>query len=155
QALTLKGALPVERLPGFAEGLVSVQDAAAQLAAPLLDVHDGMRVLDACAAPGGKTTGLLEVADLTLTALDRDAAPVARVHENLVRLHLQATVRTADAAAPDEWWDGTPFERILADVPCSASGVVRRHPDIKWLRRASDIPQFVSQQRRLLDGLWQ
>ncbi len=154
-AVTLKRALPVGRLPGFADGLVSVQDAAAQFAAPLLDVRDGMRVLDACAAPGGKTTGLLEVADIALTALDRDAARVTRVHENLARLHLQATVRVANAAEPAEWWDGTPFERILADVPCSASGVVRRHPDIKWLRRASDIPQFVSQQQRLLDGLWQ
>jgi 16S rRNA (cytosine967-C5)-methyltransferase len=155
QALTLARALPVERLPGFAEGLVSVQDAAAQLAAPLLDVRDGMRVLDACAAPGGKTTGLLESADLALTALDRDAARLARVRDNLARLKLDATVRVGDAVTPGEWWDGMPFERILADVPCTASGVVRRHPDIKWLRRASDVSQFVLQQQRLLDGLWQ
>jgi len=154
EAVTLARALPVERLPGFADGMVSVQDAAAQLAAPLLDVRDGMRVLDACAAPGGKTTHLLEIADLELTALDSDAARLERVRQNLERLRLEARLLVADVNDTTAGWDGKPFERILADVPCSASGVVRRHPDIKWLRRAADIPQFVMQQRRLLGSLW-
>ena len=154
EAVTLARALPVERLPGFADGMVSVQDAAAQLAAPLLDARDGMRVLDACAAPGGKTTHLLEIADLDLTALDSDGTRLARVRQNLERLRLEARLVVADVNDTAEGWDGKPFERILADVPCSASGVVRRHPDIKWLRRMSDIPQFVSQQRRLLGSLW-
>ena len=152
--VTLARALPVERLPGFAEGLVSVQDAAAQLAAPLLDAQPGMRALDACAAPGGKTTHLLEIAALELTALDHNASRLARVVQNLERLQLHARPLAADGNDTAAWWDGKPFERILADVPCSASGVVRRHPDIKWLRRAADIPQFVLQQRRLLDSLW-
>lgn len=154
EAVTLARALPVERLPGFADGLVSVQDAAAQLAAPLLDAQDGMRVLDACAAPGGKTTHLLEIAALDLTALDNNPNRLARVRQNLDRLQLDARLLAADANDTQAWWDGKPFERILADVPCSASGVVRRHPDIKWLRRAADIQQFVLQQRRLLDSLW-
>ncbi len=153
-AVTLARALPIERVPGFAAGLVSVQDAAAQLAAPLLDARNGMRVLDACAAPGGKTTHLLEIAELELTALDSNPARLERVRQNLDRLGLAARLVAADATHAHAWWDGKPFERILADVPCSASGVVRRHPDIKWLRRASDIPQFVLQQRRLLDSLW-
>lgn len=153
-AVTFAQALPVERVPGFAEGAVSVQDAAAQLAAPLLDVQPGMRVLDACAAPGGKTTHLLEIADVELVALDSDAARLQRVQQNLERLKLTATLVHADACDMAAWWDGQPFDRILADVPCSASGVVRRHPDIKWLRRAGDIPQFVAQQRQLTDALW-
>lgn len=152
--VTLARAVPVERLPGFVEGLVSVQDAAAQLAAPLLDVQPRMRLLDACAAPGGKTTHLLELADLALTAVDHDAGRLARVQQNLSRLGLAATLKTADVNDVAAWWDGQPFERILADVPCSASGVVRRHPDIKWLRRASDLPRFVKQQQRMLDTLW-
>ena len=155
EAVTLARALPVERLPGFADGLVSVQDAAAQLAAPLLDAQDGMRVLDACAAPGGKTTHLLEIADLELTAVDSGATRLDRVRQNLERLRLHARLLVAAVQDAAAWWDGRPFERIVADVPCSASGVVRRHPDIKWLRRASDIPQFVLQQRGLLDSLWQ
>ncbi|MBI4189441.1 MAG: 16S rRNA (cytosine(967)-C(5))-methyltransferase RsmB [Betaproteobacteria bacterium] len=153
-AITLARALPVERLPGFADGVVSVQDAGAQLAAPLLDAQNGMRVLDACAAPGGKTTHLLEIADLELTALDNDAARLERVRQNLDRLRLDAELLAGSAHDAQAWWDGKSFQRILADVPCSASGVVRRHPDIKWLRRAADIPQFVLQQRRLLDSLW-
>ncbi len=153
-AVTLARALPVERLPEFAAGAVSVQDAAAQHAAPLLDAQNGMRVLDACAAPGGKTTHLLEIADLELTALDKDAARLERVRQNLARLRLDARLLVADANDADAWWDGKPFERILADAPCSASGVVRRHPDMKWQRRARDIPQFVLQQQRLLDSLW-
>ena len=151
---TLARAVPVERLPGFADGLVSVQDAAAQLAAPLLDAQPRMRVLDACAAPGGKTTHLLELADLALTAIDHDAGRLVRVQQNLSRLGLAAALKTADVNDVAVWWDGQPFERILADVPCSASGVVRRHPDIKWLRRASDPPRFVKQQQLMLDALW-
>ena len=153
-AVTLARPLPVERLPGFSDGMVSVQDAAAQLAAPLLDAQNGMRVLDACAAPGGKTTHLLEIADLELTALDSNPQRLERVRQNLDRLHLNAHLVAGDAGDIRTWWDSRPFERILADVPCSASGVVRRHPDIKWLRRAADIPQFALQQRRLLDSLW-
>jgi 16S rRNA (cytosine967-C5)-methyltransferase len=145
---------PVYALPGFADGLVSVQDAGAQAAAPLLDVHDGLRVLDACAAPGGKTAHLLELANLDLVAIDRDAARCARIDANLARLGLAAEVRAADAAAIDAWWDGRPFERILLDAPCTASGVVRRHPDIKWLRRATDSAGFALEQARLLGALW-
>lgn len=153
-AVLLEQAMPVEALPGFAAGEVSVQDAGAQLAAPLLDARNGMRVLDACAAPGGKTGHLLERADLELLALDQDAARLERVRGNLARLELKAETRCADAGAPEAWWDGRPYDRILADVPCSASGVVRRHPDIKWLRRAADIEAFAARQRALLDTLW-
>ena len=144
----------VADLPGFAEGLLSVQDHGAQLAARLLDARDGMRVLDACAAPGGKTTHILESSDCIVVALERDEKRLARVRDNLDRLGLVATTIAADAADPDVWWDGRPFDRILADVPCTASGVVRRHPDSKWLRRPSDIESFVGQQRRILDGAW-
>jgi 16S rRNA (cytosine967-C5)-methyltransferase len=118
---------------------------------------DGMRVLDACAAPGGKTTHLLELADIELVSLDNDAGRVERIRDNLARLHLDgANVRTVvgDAAAPQAWWDRKPFDRILADVPCTASGVVRRHPDGKWLRRPSDIGAFARQQRAILDACW-
>ncbi len=114
-----------------------------------------MRVLDACAAPGGKTAHILELAGVALTALDLDAGRLARVQSNLARLKLTARVLSGDVCDPQSWWDGKPFDRILADVPCSASGVVRRHPDIKWLRRADDIEQFARRQRRLLDALWQ
>jgi 16S rRNA (cytosine967-C5)-methyltransferase len=145
---------PVASLPGYAEGMFSVQDAAAQLAAPLLGASDGMRVLDACAAPGGKTTHLAELAALDLVALDLDADRLARVRENLERLGLSAQLALGDAGDPKTWWDGRPFDRILADVPCTASGVVRRHPDGKWLRRESDIAGFAQQQERLLDALW-
>jgi len=144
----------VEDLPGYAGGWFSVQDAGAQLAAPLLDAHDGMRVLDACAAPGGKTTHLAELAALDLIALDYDEARLDRVARNLSRLRLSAKLRVADAVDTDLWWDGTAFDRILLDAPCTASGVVRRHPDGKWLRRASDVDAFVTQQKRLLDALW-
>jgi len=145
---------PVHALPGFDEGDVSVQDAAAQYAAPLLDLEPGQRVLDACAAPGGKTAQLLETADLDLLALDRDPARAGRIEQNLRRLHLHAEVRVADAGEPEAWWDGRPYDRVLLDVPCTGSGVVRRHPDIKWLRRESDIAGFAAQQRRLLNALW-
>lgn len=153
-ALLLDRPVPVERLPGFHVGQVSVQDWGAQQAARLLDARDGMRVLDACAAPGGKTAHLLERADLDLTALELEAARARRITANLDRLGLSATVRVADAACPEDWWDGRPFDRILADVPCSASGVVRRHPDIKWLRRATDVAGFARTQARILDALW-
>lgn len=154
-ALQLDQARPVERIPGFADGLISVQDAAAQLAAPLLDAQPGMRVLDACAAPGGKTAHLLEtVNNIDLLALDSDAARLTRVDDTLQRLGLQATLRCADAAMPANWWDGQPFDRILLDAPCSSTGVIRRHPDIKWLRRETDIRPLMTRQRRLLDALW-
>jgi 16S rRNA (cytosine967-C5)-methyltransferase len=155
QAVVLDRALPVDRIPGFGEGEVSVQDAGAQNAAPLLEAQHGMRVLDACAAPGGKTGHLLELADVALTALDADAGRLERIRENLSRLKLEAVLRQGDAGEPGQWWDGTPFARILADVPCTGSGVVRRHPDIKWLRRPEDIPGFVRTQQRLFDALWQ
>lgn len=153
--LALAKPLPVERLPDFAEGLVSVQDPGAQLAASLLDPAAGSRVLDACAAPGGKTAHLLERADLDLLALDLKPSRCRRVTENLERLGLTAEVRSADCARLNTWWDGRPFDAVLADVPCTASGVVRRNPDAKWLRRESDIASFAAAQSRILDALWQ
>ena len=134
--------------------MVSVQDAGAQYAAHLLDVHDGMRVLDACAAPGGKTAHILERAHAEMVALDKDAKRLQLVEGNLQRLGLAAQLVVGDAAEPEAWWDGKPFQRILADVPCSASGVVRRHPDIKWLRRSPDIAGFAAQQLNILRALW-
>lgn len=154
-ALLLERPVPVTRIPGFAEGLVSVQDAGAQYAARLLDLRDGLRVLDACAAPGGKTAHILERAEVSVVALDADAQRAARVTDNLIRLGLEAEVRAADCRDVGRWWDGRPFDRILADVPCSASGVVRRNPDIKWLRRSDDIARFAAQQAEILDALWQ
>ncbi len=153
-ALQLDKPVSVDKLPGFFDGLVSVQDAGAQYAARLLDVKAGMRVLDACAAPGGKTAHMLELADVEMVALDKDEKRLLRVNENLQRLELSATLLTGDAATPDRWWDGKPFERILADVPCSATGVARRHPDIKWLRRKKDIASFAAQQSDILQALW-
>ena len=153
--LMLDRPLPVDRLPGFAEGLVSVQDPAAQLAAALLDPAPGSRVLDACAAPGGKAAHLLERADLDLLALDLKPSRCRRVAENLARLGLHATIKAADCARLDTWWDGRPFDAVLADVPCTASGVVRRNPDAKWLRRETDIASFARTQARILDALWQ
>jgi len=157
QAVELARPLPVPRIPGFAQGDVSVQDASAQRAAPLLigaGLAPGARVLDACAAPGGKTAHLLEVADLELTALDNDPARLARVQDTLTRLGLRARLLAADATDPPAWWDGVPFDAILLDAPCSASGIVRRHPDVRWLRRARDIGALVKAQARLLDALW-
>jgi 16S rRNA (cytosine967-C5)-methyltransferase len=151
----LEQPVPVERIPGFTQGLVSVQDAAAQRAATVLDLHPGQRVLDACAAPGGKTAHMLELCDIELTALDNDAERLLRVQANLDRLGLAARVVCADAADPDALSPRVQFDRILADVPCSASGVIRRHPDIKWLRRAGDIAQFAQRQQLILDALWQ
>jgi 16S rRNA (cytosine967-C5)-methyltransferase len=153
-AVRLRTAMPVDRIPGFDEGVVSVQDAGAQLAAQLLDVKDGMRVLDACAAPGGKTGHILELADVDLIALESDIDRAGRIEQNLTRLKLDAEIKTGDAGDPAHWFDGAPFDRILADVPCSASGIVRRHPDIRWLRRASDIDALVAEQRRILSALW-
>ena len=153
-ALQLDKPVSVDKLPGFFDGLVSVQDAGAQYAARLLDVSNGMRVLDACAAPGGKTAHMLEMADVEMVALDKDEKRLLRVAENLQRLELSATLLVGDAANPADWWDGKPFERILADVPCSATGVVRRHPDIKWLRRKKDIASFAAQQSEILKSLW-
>jgi 16S rRNA (cytosine967-C5)-methyltransferase len=156
QVVNLSRPVPVARLPGFAEGEVSVQDAAAQRAAELLlaGLAPGAYVLDACAAPGGKTAHLLELADLDLLAVDRDAARLARVDETLGRLGLRVATLAADATEPATWWDGRRFDAILLDAPCSASGIVRRHPDARWLRRASDIAALAATQARLLDALW-
>lgn len=150
----LEKPLPVERIPGFAAGEVSVQDLGAQRAAHCLDLSEGMRVLDACAAPGGKTAHMLELAGVAVTALDVDANRAGRIAPNLERLGLQATIKVGDAQRPDAWWDGQPFDRILADVPCSASGIVRRHPDIKWLRRPGDLARFAAEQRNIVSALW-
>lgn len=152
-AIRLERPVPVTQIPGFASGLVSVQDAAAQLAAPLLDVQDGMKVLDACAAPGGKTGHLLELAHLDLTALDSDPRRLIRIEENLQRLQLSAKLKAGDATTTT-WWDGQLFDRILADVPCTASGIVRRHPDIRWLRRKADAAQLATYSAQILDNLW-
>ena len=144
----------VELLPGFAQGRVSVQDAGAQLAAPLLDVRARMRVLDACAAPGGKSAHVLEIADCDLTAVDASGERIERVRENLARLGLGATVLFGDALAPEAFCADRHFDRVLLDAPCSASGVVRRHPDIRWLRRAGDIDAFARTQAKMLEALW-
>ncbi len=164
--LQLARPLPVQQIPGFAEGAVSVQDSAAQLAAPLLlrgmDRTQPARVLDACAAPGGKTAHLLELAadwpGFQVAALDIDAARCSRIHDNLQRQGLTAQVVVADAAQPATWWpqrcDSEPFDAILLDAPCTASGIVRRHPDVRWLRRESDIAQLAVIQAALLGALW-
>ena len=152
----LQRATAVAAIPGFADGVVSVQDAAAQMAAPLLlQGSTGQpRVLDACAAPGGKTAHLLEISDAQVTALDIDAQRCERIQGTLQRLGLQAQVLTADAAQPAAWWDGVPFDAILLDAPCTASGIVRRHPDVPWLRRESDVAQLARVQAALLQALW-
>nr|WP_232476460.1 16S rRNA (cytosine(967)-C(5))-methyltransferase RsmB [Acidovorax sp. T1] len=164
--LILRQPLPVTELPGFAQGMVSVQDAAAQQAAPLLlqglDLTQPLRVLDACAAPGGKTAHLLEYAGtssaMQVTALEVDAVRSARIHETLERLGLHAQVLVADAGRPQDWWQqacaGELFDAVLLDAPCTASGIVRRHPDVRWLRRETDIAQLATQQARLLAALW-
>lgn len=155
-AVVLEQPVPVETLPGFSDGLASVQDAAAQLAADFLDVPTGARVLDACAAPGGKACHLLERYPGLgeLVALDLSPERLTRVGQNLKRLNLRAELIQGDAAAPDGWWDGQAFERILLDAPCSGTGVIRRHPDIKWLRREADLAALAETQGRLLRGLW-
>jgi len=156
EALLLERAIDVRELPGFSEGLVSIQDAAAQLAARLLAPARGERVLDACAAPGGKTCHMLELQPELgeLVAIDVAASRLTRVRENLARLTLQATLIEGDAEAPAQWWDGKVFNRILLDVPCSATGVIRRHPDIKLLRRSDDIEALARRQASLLENLW-
>ena len=147
---------PVERLPGFGDGLASVQDAAAQLAAGLLDLRPGQRVLDACAAPGGKTAHILERCDALdeVVALESDANRLSQVTDNLERLGLDATLVAGNAALPDTWYDGRPFDRILVDAPCSATGVIRRHPDIKVLRRSTDLGPLAERQRGIVEALW-
>ena len=160
--VVLTEARPVSALPGFAEGHFSVQDAAAQLAAPLLlnglSAAGGdaarLNILDACAAPGGKTAHLLELADCEVTALDIDARRCERIAQNLQRLGLQAHIVVGDASRPKAWWDGRLYDGILLDAPCTASGIVRRHPDVRWLRRPTDIAQLASIQAKLLDTLW-
>jgi 16S rRNA (cytosine967-C5)-methyltransferase len=154
--VTLAKPRDVERLPGFQQGLVSVQDPAAQLAAGLMDLRPGLRVLDACAAPGGKSCHLLEAESelKELVALDIDGGRLNQVRDNLHRLGLRATLVAGDASRPPTWWDATPFDRILLDAPCSATGVIRRHPDIKLLREAADIDRSAERQRALLDELW-
>jgi 16S rRNA (cytosine967-C5)-methyltransferase len=157
QAVMLAAPCPVTQLPGFGDGDVSVQDLAAQMAAPLLigaGLKAGATVLDACAAPGGKTAHLLELADLKVTALDSDANRLLRVNETLARLKLSAKVAVGDAGDPHAWWNAVPFDAILLDAPCSASGIVRRHPDVRWLRRPEDIAALAAIQARLLDALW-
>lgn len=153
-ALLLSRPVPVGRLPGFEAGDVSVQDAGAQRAAPCLDLAAGQRVLDACAAPGGKAAHIVESAGVNLTALDADPRRCERMRRNFERLGLSAQVRATDCTRLDDWWDGVAFERVLADVPCSASGVVRRHPDVKWLRRSSDLAAFAARQAAILSALW-
>jgi 16S rRNA (cytosine967-C5)-methyltransferase len=164
-ALVLERAVPVNQLPGFAEGMFTVQDAGAQLAAPLLCPAAGDRILDACAAPGGKTTHLLQLANCRVLAIDQDPQRLGRIHDNLRRERLPvhpawpppawgAVVLAGDACRPGDWWDGEAFDRILLDAPCSASGIVRRHPDVPWHRQRGDIATFADQQRRLLQALW-
>ena len=148
---------PVEAIPGFHEGLWSVQDAGAQLAAELVvpGLPEQARILDACAAPGGKTAHMCELAPRAqVLALDVDPVRCERIHQNLQRLGVHAEVRTADAGEPSAWWDGQPFDAILLDAPCTASGIVRRHPDVRWLRRETDVAQLAVQQKRLLTALW-
>ena len=155
-AIYLENPCPVEELPGFFDGLASVQDEASQLVSPLLKLNPGLSVLDACAAPGGKTCHILE-SEPSLTsvlALDIGESRLPGIEENLQRLGLQAKVKAADASQPDQWWDGNPFHRILLDAPCSATGVIRRHPDIKILRQSQDIERLAQQQLTLLQNLW-
>ncbi|BAU46602.1 16S rRNA methyltransferase [Sulfurifustis variabilis] len=154
-ALVLDKPLPVDRLPGFSEGLVSVQDVAAQIAAALLDAQNGERVLDACAAPGGKAAHILERApEVELLALDIDPGRLARTRAGLDRLGLAARLLAADASKPTEWWDGRLFDRALVDAPCSATGVIRRHPDIKVRRRPDDLPKLTETQAGILEAVW-
>jgi 16S rRNA (cytosine967-C5)-methyltransferase len=152
--VTLASPVPVAALPGFNDGAVSVQDEAAQICGQILNVQDGEKVLDACAAPGGKTGHLLESADIQMTALDVDAARLPRVEENLSRIGLTASLLVADAADLDSWWQGEKFDAVLLDAPCSGTGVIRRHPDIKLLRKSADIKHLAAVQAKLLDELW-
>jgi len=153
-AIQLKKPVDINQLPGFDEGWVSVQDEAAQLAAGLLDVHAGQRVLDVCAAPGGKTGHILETAEVELVAVDIAPRRLEKVRQNLQRLGKTAVLVKGDATHPEDWWDGQTFDRILLDAPCSATGVIRRHPDIKILRRTSDIQSLVELQAQILEAIW-
>ena len=153
-AVELTQPMDVANLPGFTEGRISVQDAAAQLAAGLLQLDSGQRVLDVCAAPGGKTMHILETTDVELTAVDIDAERLEKVGQNLRRLGQSARLLVGNAAEPDTWWDGQSYDRILLDAPCSATGVIRRHPDIKVLRRAADITPLVELQAQILNAVW-
>jgi 16S rRNA (cytosine967-C5)-methyltransferase len=152
--LLLARPVPVDRLPGFAQGALSVQDAGAQRAVEYLDLQPKLRVLDACAAPGGKSAHMLETADVALTALDVDGIRCQRIEQNLERLGLAGQVINADCRSLSSWWDGRGFHRVLADVPCSASGVARRHPDIKWTRRREDLSALAARQVQILQALW-
>ena len=154
-ALELTQPIPVEKIPGFIEGEVSVQDFGAQLAAKLLDLKDGQVCLDACSAPGGKTGHMLEIADIELVSIDQQKERLYKVKENLERVQLHAHLKCADLLAIKSWWNDKLFDRILLDTPCSASGVVRRHVDIKWLRRPRDIEMFAKQQKIMLQAMWQ
>jgi 16S rRNA (cytosine967-C5)-methyltransferase len=162
KGVILANAVSVPSLPGYLEGHFSVQDAAAQMAAPLLlnallkalPAGRKLNILDACAAPGGKTAHLLELGDNNVTALDIDARRCERIAQNLHRLGLQAKIVVGDAAQPNTWWDGQLFDGILLDAPCTASGIVRRHPDVRWLRRPTDIAQLANIQAQLLQTLW-
>jgi 16S rRNA (cytosine967-C5)-methyltransferase len=153
-ALVLPHSADVTRMPGFGDGHFAVQDGAAQVGADLADLRDGLRVLDACAAPGGKACHLLERADIDLTALEFDPARAEQIRQNLMRLRLNAKIVIGDAGAPKGWWNGQPFDRILIDAPCSATGVLRRRPDVRLHRRESDIAPMQAQQRRILTALW-
>lgn len=154
-ALELTQPIPVEKIPGFIDGEVSVQDFGAQLAAQLLDLKDGQVCLDACSAPGGKTGHMLEMANIELVSIDQEKDRLHKVKENLERLQLHAHLKCADLTAIKSWWNEKLFDRILLDAPCSASGVVRRHVDIKWLRRSRDIDMFAKQQKIMLQAMWQ
>ena len=154
-ALELAQPSSVEKIPGFMDGEVSIQDFGAQLAAKLLDLQDGQICLDACSAPGGKTGHMLEIADIELVSIDQQKDRLYKVKENLERLHLHADLKCADLTAVNTWWNEKLFDRILLDAPCSASGVVRRHVDIKWLRRPRDIEKFTKQQEAMLEAMWQ
>ncbi|NNM82876.1 MAG: 16S rRNA (cytosine(967)-C(5))-methyltransferase RsmB [Burkholderiales bacterium] len=153
-AIRLQKPMNVERIPGFAEGLSSVQDFGAQFAAKLLDLRQGMRVLDACAAPGGKSAHMLESCKIDLLSMDSNASRLESIRQNFTRLGISGKVVEGDATRLETWWDGIPFQRILADVPCSASGVTKRHPDIKWLRRPQDVASFSETQLRIVETLW-
>ncbi|RQW78547.1 MAG: 16S rRNA (cytosine(967)-C(5))-methyltransferase RsmB, partial [Methylococcus sp.] len=155
-AITLDQPMPVEAIPGFRQGELSVQDAAAQFAAEVLQAGPGQRVLDVCAAPGGKTAHILEscpeVAEVV--AVDISAERLKRVQDNLDRIGVRAQLLAGDATRPEAWWNGQLFDRILVDAPCSATGVIRRHPDIKLLRQPEDIPELAQTQQRILDAIW-
>jgi len=153
-AVMLPHSSDVTRMPGFEDGHFAVQDGAAQVAADLADLRDGLRVLDACAAPGGKACHMLERAEIDLTALEMDAGRAERIRQNLMRLRLNAKIVVGDAGAPKGWWQGKPFDRILIDAPCSATGVLRRRPDVRLHRRESDVAAMHAQQRRILSALW-